>query len=41
MRARIISIGIILFVALIVAGFGLMIKKEKSKIKKDLHLPKF
>ncbi len=41
MRAQIISIGLILFVALVIAGLGLAIKSEKAKIKKNLSWPKF
>jgi len=39
MLARTISLALILLVALIIAGLGLAIKKEKNKIKKAWHLP--
>jgi len=41
MLARTISIIIILAVAFLIAGLGIMIKKEEIKIKKDWSLPKW
>ena len=41
MRARIISLVIILFVAFILAFLGLSIKREKAKIRQAWSWPKF